>query len=283
MAGQKRQFSAGLLAQVDANKRAKYAMAKSMSRKTYIKTTASPILRKLVKQIVHSTEEVKSQQYYSGSLTVTNPISTTWTGTFINVAPDAALAPVIAQGTGQGDRVGDKIRVKKATFSGSIFPFNQSGTVNAVPQPVYVVMWILYDKTNPTSIPDATGLIQFGDTSLSPSGTLRDLNSVSNLDRYRVFHKQIFKVGYQSNTGNGAAPAFGNYANNDFLLSSTFNIDITKFLPAVITYNDANNAPTSHGVYVIMEFVNYNNGSIGANDYIKANYQYCVDIKYTDM
>ena len=107
------------------------------------------------KEIARNVEDKNSQLFVTNNLLyVPGGASFPTYNIFpVGIEPSAITIP---QGTGQGDRIGNRIKTKKLMFKRTLVPLPYDGTFNPVPQPVQVKMWIFYDKTNPTDIPNPT-------------------------------------------------------------------------------------------------------------------------------
>jgi len=193
----------------------------------------------------------------------------------------------IDQNAEQDGRIGNKIRTKKVMLSLVIYPLQYDATTNLFPFPQEVMIFILSNKTNPTVRPTSIpSLIQYGNTTQSLTSSLQDICNVPigwNKDLY-VVHKVIVKKlgpsqwpignpGFAANTASGP--------NNDFKLNHVLHIDVTKYCPKTITFNDGTNSASSRMTYFYVQ-------AVPANGYVQTNTQLpceCytrVDYTYTD-
>lgn len=218
-------------------------------------------LAKKVMAIVRKNEPVKNQ-VYSTIIPLTN--YATATPTFIPLCPNSTTLTV-AQGSGEGDRIGDKIKTHKAIFKGTFYPNGYDMTYNPVPIPYRVRMLILKNKQSPTATPVLATLFQSGDSSTSPTGNIQDLYQPINQDTCVVYHDSLHKVGFSDYTGTGFVVAAQDYANNDFALNVDVSLDVTKHLPAHIQFNDGTATPTSANIYVLFICASMDGGSSTGN------------------
>lgn len=241
-------------------------------------------VKRIVKQTIARNIENKTIQYYSGTspLLIRNVESSGFSGTnVISIAPNPTTL-TIQQGVGQAQRIGNRIKIKNAYVSGTIFPSAYDGTANPLPQPTQVIMWILYDKSAPTESPDPTAdFFQKGNTVTGMDGTLQDLYSPINTDKYRVFTKRIFKIGYAGVTGTGNYPEHEYFMNNDFKLNVNFKINITKYLIKRVKYVDTALNPTTRGLWLMLEPV-ASNGSSWAAAGVPCRWFYNISMTYED-
>jgi len=165
-----------------------------------------------------------------------------------NVAPILPYSGFLncAQGTGQHQRIGNKIRVHQLRMKGVVRMSGYNATVNPTPAPHMVQLWILQDKSNPDALPVA--LPEFfasnaADT--APSGGLLDYSYDVNEDRWRVAYQRTFKVGFADASGTGTSAANQSYTNNDFQLVIPYDIDLTKCVSPVLSFDDTDNTCNS--------------------------------------
>lgn len=160
----------------------------------------------------------------------------------------------INQGTGQGERVGNKIAPTYVTVKGVIRPNPLfEVTANYNPCPMYVVLWVVsltksqHDDLLTLESVIANSFFQNGNTSLGMTGQLIDLTQTVNTTHITVHNKRVMKLGmadyssaFAANSANNNAQRF---ANNDFNMSKMFSMRL-KF-PKTMQWNDASPAPTN--------------------------------------
>jgi len=96
-----------------------------------------------------------------------------------------------------------------------------------------------------------------------------------NLDRIQLLHKRIFKVGYSS--GNDS----GNRSNNDFKFNQKFSINVTKYLPKVIKFDDADQDPSIRHTYMLITPFSAD-GTTQSNSNIVAQCQWELNYTFED-
>lgn len=246
----------------------------------YKRSTKS--VKDLVKSAISRNQEKKESNVYSLNHPLGSPQASGWVASSIRLSP-GTNGFSIPNGTGQGNRIGNKIRVEKAWFKGIISPMQFDATTNGQPSPMQIRMILLKDKFRATSQPAAIGLdlFQSGSTSLGPSNDLVDQIMDINQDRYQVYHEQRMKLGFAENTGTGSNAAWGHFANNDFQFNCEFAVDITKYLPKNIVFNDAEVEPMSDGLWAVFLLSDARGGMI-SNVTVPATLQYSANIEYTD-
>lgn len=211
-------------------------------------------LKKIIKALIGLSQETKGGSHaFSDSLGAVN-----------NAAFDLDIVPVgidagaiqVSQGTGVGGRIGNKITTVSSVIKGQIYPTPYNGVSNTAPMPYLVQMYLFYDKTQPNLIPDPrTDFYQVNNADQAMTGTLQDLDFPINTDKYKVFVKRVYKVGFAENAASGAQnfPQF--YSNNDFKLVNRFSINIKKYMPKHVKFNDTSTDPTTRGLYLMFNVI----------------------------
>jgi len=188
----------------------------------------------------------------------------------------------IQQGTGQGQRVGNAINIKRASIRGTIYPQVYDATYNPQPLPCRVIFWLIYDKENDNILPtvDST-FLQNGSSSMALQNSLTDCWTPINTDRWRVLSRKVFKLGNSSSEGSGALSNFQYFSNNDFKYNCDFNIDYTKHLVKHVKFNDNTATPSTRGLFLVSTIV-ASNGSALQSIQRGAMMEYSIDMSYED-
>lgn len=222
---------------------------------------------------------------YQGTVTIGGFNSTNFNANQSrNLTPTTSNAISIAQGTGQGDRIGNKISVKKATLKMTSWVLPYNAISNQVPTPFVMDVHIYTPKLalGPPSQSTLGNYFQFGDTSVAPTGNVVDLNYDANGDAYTEYKRVNFKLGYAAFVANpGGLGPNGYYSNNDSEMFDVRSIDLTPYFPKTIDWSDTTAAPYSKSVCMWLQCVaqdgtTNNSGTFSA----QANYQ--VILEYTD-
>lgn len=227
-------------------------------------------LRRMIRAEIHKQVENKTVQCdprLAGggiSSTYVTPGAPTMTALDARIIPllpghtntASAIQPyVIPQGTGQGERVGNKITTRKLMFKGVITSEPYNVTTNPTPYPVYVKMVFFYNKELPSITPTPAldaDLFQYGDTSQGFEGISSDVIRTFNTDKYRILAVRTFKIGYSVVAAAGTIAAQENFANNDFKISQPFRINLTKMCPKIIKFSDGGTLPSTRGLYCML-------------------------------
>lgn len=218
----------------------------------------SKAVQKWVKQTISSRIEDKHASPYSlsnqGIVCYTNSATPS---TVLNLT---TVLSNITQGTGQGNRIGNQIRVKSLRFQGYVNMIWSTSTFSQVNVPVYLKMYIgrkAYDLNAPN---DQSSMYVNGSTNLAPTNLPPDMYRRVNTDLFRVFATRLFKLGVAPGTPTAST---AQVPNNDFKLSQTFDVSLNKHVN-VVKYDDGSSAPTNCAFYVWFALCAYDGSTINA-------------------
>lgn len=255
------------------------------------KATARKMVKKVMKKRAPVSNKLKSYVKRVIASNVENKIAvpvTTINDNINNMSP-AAFGTVIelsdvweiAQGTGQGNRIGNTIKPVKWNFKGFI-SLDQTGA--GITLPCIVKMYVLkykygYQSPPPTLAP--TDFYQNGSTSSAPLGNFLDIMRAVNDDVYTVYTTRTFKVGPANfSYGTGASGAINN---NDFKSVIPFNINLMKYQSHKIKYFDTTNTPTNSGLHVVFAIAPADGSqSVGGTNVNLPNISYDITGVYED-
>lgn len=214
------------------------------------KTVARKTVAKVCKKVITDMAEKKTVRYsWSKSFGAYN--TTTWSLDAIYPLTPQASFTDIAQGTGQGQRVGNRITARRLIFNGIMNAEGYNATTNAGPQPLEVMMVIFRNRSDPnTFTTNLTNFFQNGNGASSPNGTTTDTIFPINTDRYTVYYKRIFKLGFGEYNGTGVDNNNQKWSNNDYKLNQRFYVDCTKYINKVMRFNDTVNTPITPVLHV---------------------------------
>lgn len=265
------------------NIKAAQARNKKYNKSSTYKNKKAPALTvKFVKDIakkeVHRQIEDKHIK-----LTQANNLLTSYT--FNTALTTVSMIPYGAfqQGTGQGDRVGNMIRTKSCIFSFILRPKPYDATSNAIPIPQFVLMFFGKVKNSRPQQPISTDfqkIWQNGDSANGFYSTTSDLLQEVNRDWFTVYKMLKFKVGVSQAAGSGNQAATQFYSNNDFKYIIYKKINLTKYCPKLVKFNDITVQPTNDGLWMWAMCVNAD-GSV-ASSTIPMNMDYSINYTYED-
>lgn len=231
-----------------------------MKPKARVSKVAKSKLPRLIKKVLHRSQETKTFVMTSGSVQYLPCTTSTmgWNGgkgpdfTAGAVAPFAAAepwvpfiydcSPVISQGVQGSARIGQNAEIMNAYLK---IHLASSTVSNAGLQPWIVDMFIGYYVYNPnnvdadpseaTSIYDTTPWSHFlytassNNTQARDSGVAATFNAPVYEDAWKVHYRRRFKVGPPASNST-------QYGNNDFQMAYDFNVSIKKMLPKKLKY-----------------------------------------------
>ena len=157
----------------------------------------------------------------------------------------------MAQGTGQGQRVGNKIKVKRWILKGQIMPHESGQTYDeesAYLSKSYQGYLTIYfgRRTDGGSVDGPiTQFLQSGNTAINPLGSTTEMMLSVNKDLYKVYWRKTFKMG-QAWGSNVSSNIQNQTANNDFALTRTFGFDVCKYIlkNRILKFNDTTTSST---------------------------------------
>lgn len=251
-------------------------------------------LSKKVNQILRSVE--KKYARVEGTTNLCGTGAADFDSQVFAVAPTTTTADpkaiVLVQGDGQANITGNKVTTQKNIFSfvATLKPWNAS--TNANPRPLYLTYWVvgLRGGAYATTVADVENLIKsrFFNTGNSYSGfsdSVLDQIRTVNDDVFMLHEKKTFKLGNASTFASGAGGATPTsaqgYTNNDFDMIVKYDIDLTKYTPKTIRYND--NDASQFGVqkWVFFTMQNCDGSAISASLPVELWYNH--SYMYTDM
>lgn len=89
----------------------------------------------------------------------------------------------------------------------------------------------------------------------------------------------MFKLGSSLYLNSGST---ANDANNDFKLSKYFNINLTKYIPKVIRYDDATTSPENVGLYATFLMCYADGSTIDNSGYPEFAFSGVINYSYKD-
>lgn len=192
--------------------------------------------------------------------------------------------PVLANGIGQDQRIGDEVKIKGSYINFLLTAAPYNATYNANPRSHMVTIWAIRPKIRSflgldvTQIQSGTSANFFENQSNTDSGlvgTLVDLIRKEDPDNYQVLYKRTFKLGYSSSLGNTNLPT--SFPNNDFNSFITGRFKIKPYTWKV----DRNENPQMQSVYLFATAIPAD-GSTDPADNVLGSITFNEKIYYTD-
>ena len=252
---------------------------KAIRRRRTLKVTKT-VKKYVARQIARNIENKTYSMYFP-----TQPVYPSNHANFqaqINPLTPYASYMNIVQGTSQGTRIGNEIKIKKLVFNFVLSPTSYDTVANNQPSPSEVILWIFYDKLNDTQIPTiGNDFLQLGGSAVALTNTLMDVGAPVNTDRYRVLSRRVYKVGFSAYSGTGTLPIYQSFTNNDYKLNVRKSINLMPYIVKNVKFNDNNATPTTRGLFYVFQAVRAAGGPYG-NTYMPVNAAVTVDMQYED-
>lgn len=262
--------------------------ARKTSRRPYRKRVAggrkrsvSVGVKKYVKSLIHRNIENKCVQinggYSFGNINEDN---------ILNAYPMCPLSLfwTIPQSITQGGRIGNECKVRKVVLNYILRPNFYDVTSNPLPQPSEVQLILGYFKETPSTLPTSTQLstiFQSGGSSTAPVGSLRDMISVINKDTFHCAKRWTHKIGLADYAGTGSNAGAQFNANNDFKMNVKKVINITKYCPKTLRFNDGGSSTLTKNLFLLQNAVAAGGGVYGASN-LPVNIEFWIDFTYED-
>ncbi len=253
------------------------------------KTKPTKSLKTYVKRFINRQLETKDKKYQTPTLEMANFANTTdRDNNTIELTPNSSTL-AIQQGTAESQRVGNRITTTSAYLKLRIFPNPYDAVSNSVPIP-QVVMGIIWsikaqDQTlNNAQAIAANYILQNNNASSGFQGNLSDWMRDYNTDMIKVHKVFNLKVGASAyNNNSGVQNNVYNFTNNDFKLCILKTINLTKFYPKKVNFNDADNDANSKSLYLTLSPCDADGGSnASTTSAIPLQWEYGLHLRYKD-
>lgn len=277
------------------NKKRTYRKKRPTKRRVYKRRYArKSSITKVVKRVLSKQVEVKecfsASSVSPASISLT---SSTAVGNMFICSPNSASSTIgylsIPQGDGNGQRVGNRIRTKSLVMKYILTQTAQSVATNPIPQPLEVMIYWFKVKVTPQDVPTINNLrgananfFEYGNSSIGFDGTLFDVLHKINPDRYTYLCHRRHKLGYQSNNVNNN-PSYANSHNNDFKMNIVSTVNLTKYCPKEILYDDlSTSTTTSPYIFCLVQPIAATNTILGPT-ILPMTMAFELQYRYTDM
>jgi len=241
------------------------------------------VTKRVVRRMISRNIEKKTIQQFVNAVSFYYPAQgSTYDAANTLLLGAQAGALVVQQGVTQAARIGNRIKVTKLEFKGTLYPATYSGIFNPNPELVQVKLVLFYDKLNPTAVPaPRTNFFQAGAGTSPIVGNLNDLWIPINTDQYRVLATKSFKLGFAQYGGSGYQAAPQAFSNNEFKLNCNVRWNITKYHLRMLRYNDNSAVPAGRHLYMQV-MVSPTLGTTGSSGVIPCLMSYMQTMWYQD-
>lgn len=252
---------------------------KPKTKKAFVSKVLKKSKTNYIKRIAKSVMKKKTETKFAPSYIQNNyQIQPYNTATNFFGSTISLITPLtnIVQGTGQGNRIGNKIEVVDYTVKGYItLQRNLSTTPN---QNVFVKLLFIRRKNTNEDINNAisNNFFQNGNTTSAPQNLPSDLFRTINKDVYTVYTSRLFKLGF-ADGGATSTPQ----SNNDFSLCKMFRIKLNKHIKR-IQYDDSTAAPTRWACWMVPLICNSDGTALSNATCPQIEFNWDAQIKYKD-
>lgn len=253
----------------------KYYKRKTYRRKRFYKRKSTKIyrpskkLRTVVKNIVSRNMETKANQYTSAGVDVYGTISNT---NVLNIIPG------IAQGTGQSNRIGNRIKPVRFTLrialtcrdANSVYPFASPTYFD-----IYIFKWKDANEAGGApALVDMQSFLEDDNSSKQYTGLQTDGLRRLNESQFQLLAKKRITLSNFLTTGNSS----GRFQNTN--PNRTLYFDISKHVKKTWMYEDALSQVNNDNLWLAIGATQTDGTSLGSS--VIGNYQFISEIKYKD-
>lgn len=218
----------------------------SYKKKYMKKSYVSKSVKNYVKKQIHRNEENKQFTENQGPTALNFSTSGT-----IPLAYD--ITPALSYGTANGFRIGNRVRVLRASLNVNLFKSQAATGAGDVPSRVqFIIAKVIEAPTATPSSGDYDKLfwVDGGATDTFESGATNMFQRPFNKEYWDVrYRSPIFKIG--NATGSSASISSNPGYNNDFYLVRDWKVSLNKIFPKIIKFDSANSGSTNCNWFVI--------------------------------
>jgi len=249
--------------------------------------------KRYISRVIHSNLENKrmTTEFTKNLFNIAGGLTGFLPNNIIPLCPNSLTGGIytITQGVGQQQRVSNSISVRKAYLRGVLLPAQYNAISNPTPTPTDVKMWIFSLKRNvlQQSCADVYNTLNAtffanGNTSIGLLGNLYDTITPNNKEVVNLHYTRTFKIAYASYAGmTGGSSATDAKTNNDYKYHQKMTLDITRWLPKKMFFNDTDSGTTSKQVYCVFEPI-YANGAAHTAATSSCGFIGGIDLHYED-
>jgi len=242
--------------------------ARRVSRKS---SSSRKSITKIVKSVISRQAENKVWADYGVNQSIVCTIGA--------VPASKNLLPLLSQGVGAANRIGNEIRVKSGYIRGhvNLLPAGTDSASNILP--AYVKMWVISSRQintqNLSATNIATNFFEIGGASGGFQGNMLDVDFSPNKDSWIIHATKTCKLGVGASSVNVNTTSY--FDNSPFSVPFQFNFG--KKL-TTLKYDEAVTNATNRNLFIVFQVVPAN-GNTGA--FNLAEYHYTTRVEYEDM
>jgi len=188
------------------------------------------------------------------------------------------LLPILGQGLGQGNRIGNQIHVRSGKLCLFINCNRHSG--NMINSPLMVRVWVLsYKLVNSNTVPAFTSFFQTGSGTAGFQENMLDMLLPVNKDSFTVYFDQTYKIGLGSVLASNIDTT-NNLDNSSF--NHRIDVDWGSHFKQVLDYNDSDNVPTNRNLFVVFQAIRADGAATVSDNDSGAEYHLTNTVYYED-
>lgn len=231
----------------------------------------SKVLKRTIRQVVRRSAETKLNQHTQGITNIYQPISNTEV---------YSLLPVISQGTGQSNRVGNKINPTRFTLKVAIICNNLNGVyvgASSTYFDIYIFKWKAANEAGgaPTSA-DMAAFLQDDNATQAYDGQVLDGLRPINADKFTLLAKRRITLNNIYNTTVGQMSGF--YQST--APQKTLSFNLTKHCKKTWIYNDTSTQVANDNMYIGIGTTQTDGTIVYSN--VVGTYQFITNLSYKD-
>lgn len=243
-----------------------------MRTKTVGKITGAPGLNKLINKAIMRSLETKERQATRGESTA-DPVNQQITDLDVY-----DILPQIAQGSGEGSRIGNRVRPVSLTVKVQLYCYNLGNTIPPTYFDVYLFKLKNHNQSDglPTLF-DMQKFLQDGNTVKGYAGAALDGLRPVNTDKFTLVAKRrVTLFNPFNNTGQLSSTAFLNPA-------TTLYFDVTKSMKKTFIYDDNTSLAENDSLFIAVGATMVNGVVVGGGPaFTVGEYRVISSIKYKD-
>lgn len=254
-----------------------YGRKKSVVKKA-VRKGRSQAFRKKVLSVIHRAAEDKNYVTYAANQSIVSAQ--------VNIPFNINLVPPITLGTGQSNRIGNQVSIRRAAIRGlvNLVPYN--ATTNPTVGPVYVKMFLFSVKNmqNSASLSSTSIGSNFFDTGASSAGfqnSTLDIVLPVNKNLITLHKTKTVLLSSGATQGSTYYNSAGGSCGSSGRFSAPYTFSYGKLMKS-LRYDDASpTQPTNRNLWLAMQAVYADGTSVAGS--IMAETHYSIQVDYEDL
>lgn len=238
-------------------------------------------IKRIVRSVITKKVETKIADPYTQSNVAVLPYDTTNNKFGIEI-PMTNILSTITQGTGQGQRIGNRINVVSMTMKGYV-NCQRVDPNSGDNQNMYLKLLWVRRKMNllPINSSSPSNFFQNGNTTIGPTNQPSDILRQVNKDVYTVFTSRLFKLGFSDGGLSGGQTSHTQAPNNDFKVSKFFKVSLKKHINKII-YDDNTSIPNNWGCSIVPLLCYADGSAMTTSTFPSVELNFDLECKYKD-